>query len=137
MQGLLIMFLAFDLAAVRSEPNLERRSERALENANAALDSAREAYKSSDFAATQSALEETRESVDLSYQSLQETGKEPRRSQAFKRAELRTRELLRRLDGLRESFSPADRQLLDHVRDRVAEVHDELLKGIMGNRKRK
>ena len=136
MHGLLILFLAFDLAAVKSEPNRERRSERALDNANAALDSARDAYKSSDFAATQSALEETGESVDLSYQSLRETGKEPRRSQAFKRAELRTRELLRRLDGLRESFSVTDRALLDKVRERVAEVHDDLLKGIMG-RKRK
>jgi hypothetical protein len=134
MSWLLITFLAFDLAAVKSEPNLERRSDRALENANAALDSARAAYKSSDFDATQSALEEVRESVDLSYQSLRETGKDARRSQAFKRAELRTRELLRRLEGLRESFSVADRTLLDKVRDRVAEVHDDLLKSIMGRR---
>jgi hypothetical protein len=59
MHGLLILFLAFDLAAVKNEPNLERRSERALDNANAALDLARDAYNSSDFAATQSALEET------------------------------------------------------------------------------
>jgi hypothetical protein len=131
---LLITFLAFDLAAVKSEPNLERRSDRALENAHAALDSARAAYKSSDFDATQSALEEVRESVDLSYQSLRETGKEARRSQAFKRAELRTRELLRRLEGLRESFSVTDRALLDKVRDHVAEVHDDLLKSIMGRR---
>jgi hypothetical protein len=136
MHGLLILFLAFDLAAVKNEPNLERRSERALDNANAALDLARDAYNSSDFAATQSALEETGQSVDLSYQSLQETGKEPRRSQAFKRAELRTRELLRRLDGLRESFSVTDRALLDKVRERVAEVHDDLLKGIMGKKRK-
>ena len=132
---LLVTFLAFDLAAIKSEPNLERRSDRALENANAALDSARDTYKSGDFDATRLALEEVRESVDLSSQSLRETGKEARRSQAFKRAELRTRELLRRLAGLRESFSVADRALLDKVRDRVAEVHDDLLKSIMGRRR--
>ena len=60
----------------------------------------------------------------------------PARSQAFKRAELRTRELLRRLEGLRESFSVADRALVDKARDRVAQVHDDLLKGIMGRRRK-
>ena len=137
MHWLLIMFLAFDLAAVKSEPNLERRSERALDNANVALDSAREAYNSADLAKTQAALEEAGESVDLSYQSLEETGKDARRSpKAFKRAELRTRELLRRLEGMRESFSVADRAVVEKVRDRVAEVHDDLLKGIMGKKRK-
>ena len=38
---LLIGILRADLDAVRSEPNLEKRSEKAMLNAEAALDSAR------------------------------------------------------------------------------------------------
>jgi hypothetical protein len=137
MHWLLIVFLALDLGAVKNEPNLERRSDRALDNANTALDSARDAYSAADLAKTQSALEEAGESVELAYHSLERTGKDARRSPGpFKRAELRTRELLRRLEGLRESFSVADRQTVDRVRDRVAEVHDDLLKAIMGKKRK-
>ena len=137
MQWLLIMVLAFDLASVKTEPNLERRSDLALDNANAALDEARDAYNSSDMEKTEVALDEVRASVDLAYRSLEDTGKDARRSpRFFKRAELRTRQLLRRLDGLRDSFSASDRRLLDGLRDRVSEVHDSLLTDIMGkNRK--
>jgi len=137
MHWLLIVFLAFDLGVVKSEANLERRSDRALENANSALDTARDAYSAADLAKTQSALEEAGESVELAYHSLEETGKDARRNPGpFKRAELRTRELLRRLEGLRESFSVADRQTIDKVRDRVADIHDDLLKAIMGKKRK-
>src|SRR5437899_833865 len=137
MHWLLIAVLAFDLGAVKSEPNLERRSDRALDNANTALDAARDAYSAADLARTQSALKEAGESVELAYHSLEETGKDARRNPGpFKRAELRTRELLRRLEGLRESFSVADRQTIDGVLDRVAEVHDDLLKAIMGKKRK-
>ncbi len=45
MQLLFITFLVFDLALAKTEPNLEKRSELALENASTALDQARsEAY---------------------------------------------------------------------------------------------
>ena len=43
MPALLILCLAFDLAAIKLEPNLERRSERAMDNAAAAMDTARDA----------------------------------------------------------------------------------------------
>ena len=58
MHWLLIAVLAFDLGAVKSEPNLERRSDRALDNANTALDAARDAYSAADLDKTQSALKE-------------------------------------------------------------------------------
>lgn len=44
MQWILVLTLAFDLAAVKSEPNLEKRSELALAHANVALDAARDDY---------------------------------------------------------------------------------------------
>src|SRR5580704_572431 len=111
MQWLLITFLttgvlAIDLASVKMEPNLEKRSDLALDNATAALDQARTAYNSGDVAKTEVALNEVGESVDLAYHSLEETGKDARRNpRPFKRAELRTRELLRRLEGIRELVS--------------------------------
>jgi hypothetical protein len=124
-----------DLATVKSEPNLEKRSERALDNANLALDAARDAYGRGEFEHSKADLEEVGASVDLAYESLQQTGKDPRRSGKFKQAELRTRELLRRLEGFGQTMSFADRGVLDKVRDRVSTVHDDLLDGIMSKRK--
>ena len=135
MQWLLITFLVFNLASVRNEPNLEKRSELALDNANTALDQAREAYQAGDGKQVEAALGEVAESVTLAYQSLDETGKDAHRSRFFKRAELRTRELVRRIEGLREAASFEDRSQFERVRDKVADVHDNLLKRIMGKRK--
>lgn len=130
-----LLLSAFDLGSIRTEPNLERRCDLALDYANMALDQARDSYGVGDLSKTQASLIEVRESVDLAYQSLEETGKDPRRSSKFKRAELKTRELLRRLEGMRQNVSFEDRPLIEKVRDRVAEIHDNLLKGIMSKKK--
>src|SRR5258708_13395813 len=82
-----VMLLAFDLGSIKNEPNLEKRSELALDYANTALDQAREAYVAGDIAKTEAALGELRESVELAYQSLEGTGKDARRSpKSFKPA---------------------------------------------------
>ena len=127
---------AADLAAIQQEPNLERRSDLALQYASSALDTAREAYTAGDIEKTQAAFQEVGTSVDLAYDSLGQTGKDPRRSpKFFKRAEMSTRQLLRRLDGMMESMSVADRALIEKVRGRVADVHENLLRGIMSKKK--
>lgn len=136
MQWILVLALAFDLASVKSEPNLEKRSELALTNANTALDSARDAYGQGDLEKTQANLDEVQDSVDIAYQALSDTGKDPRKDRFFKRAELRTRELIRRLEGLGQTMSVTDRGTVDKVRDRVSEIHDNLLKGIMSKKKK-
>ena len=137
MPWLLTLVLAFDLAAVKSEPNLERRSEKALDYAGQAFATARESYSSGDVKKSQDALQEVRQGVDLAYDSLSETGKDARRNpKFFKRAELKTRELLRRLDGMRQAVSIEDRALVESVRDHVSEIHDNLLKGIMSKKKK-
>ena len=136
MSWLLMLVLALDLNSVKQEPNLERRSDLALDHANEELDTAREAFNASDSSKMQSALEEVTESVNLSYQSLLDTGKDARRSpKFFKRAELRTRDLLRRLEGLERSVDLDSRAYVDQVKDRVSEVHDNLLKSIMSKKK--
>jgi hypothetical protein len=134
---ILVLTLAFDLTAIQSEPNLEKRSERALDYANTALDAARDDYNSGNYDKSQSELQEVCDSVDLAYQSLSDTGKDPRKDpKFFKRAELRTRELLRRLEGVGQGMSQVDRGTLEKVRQRVSEVHDNLLNGIMSKKKK-
>jgi hypothetical protein len=135
MSWLILALLVSDLAAVRQEPNLERRSELALDNAATALSGCGEAYKAGDIEKTKAEASEIEESVTLAYDSLQNTGKDPRRSpKFFKHAEVTTRQLLRRLDGLIESMSISDRAILFVVRDRVSDIHDQLLNGIMKKR---
>lgn len=132
MQALLILCLAFDLASIKSEPNLERRSERAVDNASAAMDLARDASSASDSLKIKAALEEVRDSVELAYQSLIESGKSARRNpKFFKRAELKTRELMRRLEGLAQAVDSDDRIFVESVRERVSKVHDDLIQDIM------
>ena len=136
MHLLLTLLLAVDLAGIKAEPKLERRSELALRYAEAAVDSARDAYKKGDIDATRSALDEVREGVQLSYDSLIATGKDPRRSSGpFKNAEKATRQILRRLDGLSDFMSAADRGAVDPARQLVSDIHDKLILGIMGKKK--
>lgn len=132
MYALLILCLAFDLTSIRLEPNLERRSERAIDNASSAMDLARDAAGAGEADKAKSALEELRDSVDLAYQSLVDSGKSARRSpKFFKRAELKTRELMRRLDGLAQAVDSEERIFVESVRDKVSKVHDDLIKDIM------
>ena len=134
---ILALTLAFDLTTIQVEPNLEKRSERALDNANLALDAARDDYNSGNYDKSQNELQEVCDSVDLAYQSLSDSGKDPRKDpKFFKRAELRTRELLRRLEGVGQGMSQVDRGVLEKVRARISEVHDNLLNGIMSKRKK-
>jgi hypothetical protein len=125
-----------DLARVQSEPNLEKRAHAALDNAEDALKQAREDYAKGDDRATNSRLEEVRRSVELADSSLKQTGKNPSRSpRHFKQAELRTGELLRKLDGFREQMSVTDRKMVDDVTSAVQKIHDAWLEGIMGKKK--
>lgn len=138
MHWLLIAVLLADLGSIREEQNPERRSELALDNADSALDQARTAYDARDLEKAKAAFGELRASVDLAYVSLNETGKDARRKpKFFKKAELATRELLRRMEGMRESMSYQDRPLLEAARDRVSEVHEALLSGVMGRKTKK
>ncbi len=127
---------AGDLASITAEPNLERRSERALDNADRSITTAREAYVAGNSAGAATALEEVVASAELSSQALSGTGKSPRRSpKYFKRAELRLREMLRRLDSLENEFDASDRAMVVRAKERLHQVHDDLLNGIMSKKK--
>lgn len=136
MTTIFALFLAFgDISGIKAEPNLERRSDLAIENANLAIDNARAAYQAGDVAKTEAALKEVRESVDLSLDSLENSGKKPRNNPHFKKAELRISKLLRRLSGFRDEMSADDRKPVDEVAARLQEVHDRLLSEIMSKKR--
>lgn len=125
-----------ELARIQSEPNLEKRARTALDRADEALKEAHDAYQKGDNTATSAYLEEVQQSVELADRSLRQTGKNPSRSpKHFKAAELRTRGLLRKLEGFREQMSVADRPVADGVVASVQKIHDALLEGIMGKKK--
>ena len=128
---------AVDLKQIQAEPNLERRSKLALEHASAALQEAREAYRNGDNDKVAALAAEIQEAVELASASLKQTNKDPRRSpKYFKNAEIATRDLLRKLDTFQQDMSFADRPVLDKVKERVQQVHDDLLLGLMeGKRK--
>ena len=133
---ILALFLAFaDVTSVKSEPNPEKRSDLALDNANQAIDEARAAYNAGDIKKTDAELDEIREFVNISLQSLEESGKKPRNSKYYKNAEIKLRHMLRRLSGFHDEMNVEDRKPLDDTAARVQEVHDRLLAAIMSKKR--
>ncbi len=126
-----------DLKTAMKEPNLEKRSDLALSNADAALKAARKAYEKDDDNQVVGFIAEILESVELADRSLKDTGKDPRRSpKYFKRAEIATRNLLRQIEDFERSMSVADRPEIEKIKPRIQQVHDQLLLGLMeGNKK--
>jgi hypothetical protein len=126
-----------DLQQAKAEPNLEKRSKLALDNAQRALTQAREAYAKGDDAQLQARATEIKESVELAQTSLRDTGKNARKSPHwFKHAEIATRDLLRQLQAFQEAMGFADRPVLDPVKTKVQQVHDDLLQEIMDGRRK-
>lgn len=126
-----------DLKRAMAEPNLEKRSRLALENARAAYQTARDAVQKGDNDQLKAAAQELEDSVDLAYQSLEQTGKNARSSpRYFKSAEQETSDLSRRLDSLQQDLGYEDRPLLDKVKARVQQVHDDLLLQLVEGKKK-
>jgi hypothetical protein len=126
-----------DLKKALAEPDLEKRSKLALDNAVAAYQAARDAYQTGQMEQVKAGIDEMEQSVDLASQSLNDTGKNPRKSpRYFKSAELATRDLTRRIASFQDQMSYSDRPLLDKVKARVQQVHDELLLGLMEGKKK-
>jgi hypothetical protein len=133
----LILWLSFvpDLAAIKSEPDLDKRSELALSNADQRIDAARQAWVSGDLKAVESALSEIQQSVELSYDSLHQTRESPRHSKFYKRSEQKILSLLRRLKTFHDDIEVENRETVEVVIRRLQELHDQLLTDIMSKRK--
>lgn len=119
---------AADLAAVKAEPNLEKRSEKALVYAGELLTAMRGELDRGDVAKIKEQLVEFQSAIDLSVDSLTATGKNARNNpKYFKRAEVRLRELNRRLATFKSDMNLDDRHLLDDVREHVTKKIDHLV----------
>ena len=116
---------AADLTSIKSEPNLEKRAEQALVHANELVDEARKS-------GSEAVLTEIGASVDLCRDSLLGSGKSPRKSpKYFKKAELASRQIIRRLENLRQDLAATERGAVEKLIAHLHDVHDELLDGIM------
>jgi len=124
-----------DLKSVQAEPNLERRSERALDYAGEVLSTLRTDLESKDWNKVATELADFRAGVDLCVESLKSTGKTARRNpKYFKKAEVRLRELGRRLKGLQQLLPVDDRTKMDDLMDYVDKLQDDLVNLTMGVR---
>lgn len=136
MTAALILILAFaDIGSVKAEPDLNKRSELALENADSAIDTARKASEAGDERTIQAALGEVEESASLCYDSLEQTHATPRKSRYYKRAELKISALLRRLNSLRDQVGYETRPAVEAAIKKLSDVHDQLLQEIMSKHK--
>ncbi len=123
---------AADLASVKAEPNLEKRSEKALVFAGEILTAMRAELDRNDVEKIKDQLKEFQGAVDLSVDSLKATGKNARRNpKYFKRAELRLRDLLRRLETFKRDMSFDDRPVLDGVLEHMGKKIDELVEATL------
>jgi hypothetical protein len=132
---LALLFAFADITTVKSEPDLGKRSELALANADRAIDEAKEAYTSGNDKVQQAALVEIEESVEASYDALEHTKTAPRRSKYYKNAELKVRALIRRLASFREEVIFETRQSVDSVIKKLSDVHDQLINDVMSKKK--
>ena len=120
-----------DLSAVKAEADPEKRSDRALDLAVSTLADARQAYNAGDYKRAISSLATIGECVDISVSSLKASGKNPRKSKYYKRAELKLRELGRRLDEFARETAVDDRPAVEETLHKTNQLHDELLVSIM------
>jgi hypothetical protein len=124
-----------DLNAVRREPNPEKRSEKALQHADAAVDAARKAYESGDMKAVEAALNDITSAIRLAKESLDNSGKNARKNpKYFKKAEQSLRRLGRRLDTLRLEFSVDERPPVEEVMRLADTTRDDILGAVLGRK---
>jgi len=126
---------AAQLDAVKSEPDLNKRAELAVDQADRDLDAARQAWQNGDWNKAVADLTDLRQSAELAETSLDDTRKPPRNNRHYKDVELKLRVLLRRLDGFRLEVDYDVREDVNRVETRVQEVHDQILDAVMTKRK--
>ena len=134
----LLLLPSLDLESARNEPNLERRAELALENANQAIDRAKQYAADSQFDKLHLAVMEVQESVELCHSTLASTGKDPRKNtRQFKKVEMRIHQLTRRMKGFADEVSIEDKPVIQKVVNRLEEINDEIVGGIFTKQRKK
>ena len=125
-----------DLKKALAEPNLEKRSALALDNAADAVSAARKAYDAGDLAQAKDAIAEIGASVEMADRSLKDSGRDARKHPAyFKRAEIATRGLLRKIESFEAAMNYVDRPLLGELKPGIQAIHDGLLEKLLRGKK--
>lgn len=123
------MIAIFALLLLAQEGDPEKQYMAAFEAANKAIDTSRAAdhdKKHLDTAATE---------VESVLKILEGMGKPAyKNARNYKKAELKTREILRRIDTLLRDASIDEREALQEAHDRVQKVHEKLLEGVMSKK---
>ena len=128
--------LCAEEARLSAEPNLEKRSRLAMDLAQAALKDARDAYNAGETKGAQKQIDQMAAYTEAALEALQETGKNARKSpKHFKYLEIKSRELLRRLDALAQEMDFNDRPMTEPAKERIRKVHEAVLSGIMGKKR--
>lgn len=127
---------ALTLDQVRADPNPEHRAKAAVEYAAVAERAAESANDAGDTARFSAELNNMTSAMELARDSFAAAGKTPsRQPSAFKNAELRSHEILHRLNDLRQKLDADARPLLDGPIMKVEEIHDAWFDGIMGRKR--
>ena len=133
----LAFLLSIDLAAVRNEPNLEKRAYLALDNANASIDRAKTAYNAEKYAESHKLVAEVLESVELCQESLKADGRDPAKDRKqFKKVELKTSALIKRLNNFKMEVSVEDHPVIEKTISRLETINEEILEGLFSKRKK-
>lgn len=123
------------LARIEAIADLERRSRESLEFALAEFEAAVTAFGAGDLERGRNALDAVGKAVEMAVDSLQSTGKHPRRHpRHFKRAEIRTRKLLGQMRQAQGKAYLEDQGDFEAAIQRVEKANGILLLGIMSRR---
>ena len=124
------------LDQIRADANLEHRAKTAVDFAAVAEENAEAAYSKGDMAALTAELNNMVTGVEIAQQALEQTGKSALHHPGpFKSAELRTEEVLVRLDDLERRMDSGERGVLQGPKNKVQEIHDAWFEAIMGKKK--
>jgi hypothetical protein len=127
---------AADLEAVKQEPDLEKRSDKALDVATDVLKHARALPgEGGSITDLEKDMDTMIEAVELSLKSLRDTGRKPNKlTRFYKRGELKTREMQKQIENLIQALAFDNRPPAEKAQARLNVLHDEFLFGVMSGK---
>ncbi len=119
-----------DFETVKSESNPVKRTEKALDFSYQKLTEAREHASAGNYEEMGRAVAEIADGADVALESI----RAKRNVRAMKKAEQRCRDILRRLDTLRQDLPPAERGPVEKAVARIQEVQERILQLALGRK---
>lgn len=128
MTALWVLLLAADLASIKADPDPARRGQKALEYLNARIADARAAMEQP------AALKAAADEMVASAETAGEAYSHVRKTSDIKKAEVRTREILRKIETLRQDVPVDDRALVETAEAKVRALQESLLQYVLRRR---